>query len=103
MKPTRLALALAVPACAAPGTSMLDQSIIGGQTATTSEFPTVVDLEHTPGDWFCTGTLIDKDWVLTAAHCVEGETSAALHIRFDDNNINDGGGGKVVAVMAIHA
>ena len=105
MKRLSIAFAIAVPACVAqsPSTSTEDQAIIGGQSASTTEFPTVVDLEHTPGDWFCTGTLIDKDWVLTAAHCVEGESATALHIRFDDNNINDTAGGKVVAVSAIHA
>jgi secreted trypsin-like serine protease len=80
-----------------------DQAIIGGQTAAPADFPTVVALENTPGNWFCTGTLIDKDWILTAAHCVEGETAAGMKIRFDDADINDTTGGRVIAVAEIHS
>jgi secreted trypsin-like serine protease len=88
----RLGLAvLVVPACvAAPDTGERSQHIIGGQTATTTAFPTTVALENSPGNWFCTGTLIDKDWVLTAAHCLEGETAGGLKIRFDDNQRRHG-------------
>lgn len=95
---------LAVPACVteAVDTTTADQAIVGGQTASPAEFPTVVALESSPGNWFCTGTLIDKDWVLTAAHCVAGETAASVKIRFDDANINDTTGGRVVAVAEIH-
>ncbi len=97
--------ALLFPACvAAPAdTGTNTQAIIGGQTASTATFRTVVDLETGPGDWFCTGTLIDKDWVLTAAHCMDGATVGSLNIRLDDDNINDTTGGIVVAVAEIHA
>ncbi len=96
--------ALLFPACVAPAdTGTASQAIIGGQTATTAAFPTVVALENTPGNWFCTGTLIDKDWILTAAHCMDGETAATVKVRFDDNNVNDTTGGKVVAVSEVHA
>src|SRR5262245_10823770 len=71
-------LLLSVPACLGGDleTARVESPIIGGQLAMSAEFPTVVALENTPGDWFCTGTLIDKDWVLTAAHCIAGETAA---------------------------
>jgi len=102
---TKLALGLLVaPACVTPFyESSTDQAIVGGTLVQPSDFPTVVALENTPSNWFCTGTLIDKDWVLTAAHCVAGETAAGVNIRFDDANINDTTGGKVVAVAEIHA
>ena len=108
MSMNRLSLGLAallLPSCiASPApTGTVDQSIVGGVSTTSAAFPTVVALEETPGNWFCTGTLIDKDWILTAAHCMTGETVAAVHIRFDDNNINDTTGGKVVAISEIHA
>lgn len=86
-----------------PATSDIESSIVGGQNAQSSEFPSVVALENSASKWFCTGTLIDKDWILTAAHCVEGETAAGTEIRFDDTNVNDTTGGKVVKVAEIHA
>ena len=92
---------LALASCTAD-LAAREQAIIGGQTTTHEEFPTVVALEE-PQDWGCTGTLVHKDWVISAAHCVEGLTTATLKIRFDDDNLNDATGGKVVAVKTIHA
>jgi len=95
--------ALLLAGCAVEPTATRDQAIIGGEITPSSAFPTVVALENGASFWFCTGTLIDKDWVLTAAHCVEGETAADLDIRFDDDNINDTTGGTSIAVAEIHA
>ena len=79
------------------------QAIIGGELANPMDFPTVVALESAPGDWFCTGTLIAAEWVLTAAHCVEGAPAAEVKVRFDDADVNDTTGGIVADVMAVHS
>ena len=94
---------VALPACTTDGLGTTSQEIIGGQTTQSSDWKSVVALEDTPGQWFCTGTLITDQWVLTAAHCMEGETPAKLHVRFDTNDANNGQTGHAVAVAEIHS
>src|ERR1044071_3683508 len=65
------------------------QEIVGATTATSTQFPTVVALQHGNGNFFCTGVLVDKDWVLSSAFCFAGNTSAT-QARFDDANLTDG-------------
>src|SRR5262249_38644517 len=68
--------------------------ILGGQPATVGQYPTVVAIEV--GGGLCTGTLITKDWVLTAAHCVtpsvvglstQQQVTASVKVHFDTVNI----------------
>lgn len=93
---------LLVPACvAAPDTTTRHQSIIGGETAMPADYPTVVGLENTPTNWFCTGTLIADRFVLTAAHCVDGSTDP-INVRFDSADINAGTTGTLVPVAVVH-
>lgn len=77
------------------------QHIVGGEVAKSADYPTVVALEQ-DRDWFCTGTLIDKEWVLTAAHCVVGMT-ANIEVRFDSTNLNFANGGKRVAIAGVYS
>ncbi|OGS12275.1 MAG: hypothetical protein A2234_08420 [Elusimicrobia bacterium RIFOXYA2_FULL_58_8] len=46
--------------------------IVGGVEAVRGEFPFIVSLQSNSYGHFCGGSLIKKNWVLTAAHCVEG-------------------------------
>lgn len=73
-------LLLAGLALAAPD----DPSIVGGQEANPGEWPWQVALVNKGPDLyngqFCGGSLIHREWVLTAAHCVDDRTAAQLDV-----------------------
>jgi uncharacterized protein (TIGR03382 family) len=97
-------IALPAMACTAeqPAVGALEQNIVGGEMARTTDYPSVVALAQ-GDDWFCTGTLIDKDWVLTAAHCVEDMAGMSLQVRLDSSNLNFRNAGRTVGITAIYS
>ena len=76
-----LALALTSTAAVAQDANTSDSDmIVGGWPAKDNEWPWQVRLYENAGDeWgFCGGSLIDSQWVLTAAHCVPNVTSLVV-------------------------
>jgi len=47
------------------------EQIIGGSKASLKQFPWQIYV-YIDDSWLCGGSLILADWVLTAAHCVDG-------------------------------
>ena len=73
--------------------------IVGGTAASTGEYPWQVALVSASQSnvffgQFCGGSLIAKDWVLTAAHCLTGNSGDArpsdIDVVLGINNLSDG-------------
>ena len=64
--------------------------VAGGADVPNGAHPYVAGLRRAGSTtFFCTATLIRKDWVLTAGHCVDGATqSQALEVRLGQNNLD---------------
>lgn len=89
--PKVLLLGLTLAGCAAPDGPRLgagERAIIGGAAIDSSVHPSVVAL--LVGNAICTGTLVDRSWILTAAHCAEGLTADEITIVFGAEDVADG-------------
>lgn len=72
--------------------------IVGGEDADIADFPWTVALVTAAGSQYCGGTVIDAEWILTAAHCI-GSTA---FIRAGVTNKNDTSGQDRQAVQIIN-
>ena len=56
--------------------------IVGGSVARVNSWPWQVMLIRTSGgQLFCGGSLVDPYWVVTAAHCVSGESPYSIKVK----------------------
>ncbi|XP_047470811.1 venom protease-like isoform X1 [Penaeus chinensis] len=63
-------------------------TVVGGITSETSAWPWMallgeLDSTKTP-DWFCAGSLINDQWILTAAHCLDSRTPSIIRLGEHD-------------------
>jgi len=65
---------------------------VGGQETEVSEYPWQAGLVNS-GDSFvwCGGSLVNSEWVLTAAHCTHGNTASGIDILLGEHNYFDTG------------
>ncbi|XP_052074219.1 chymotrypsin B-like [Mytilus californianus] len=70
----------------------LTSKIVGGGNAAISEYPWQVSLQlRSSGSWYhiCGGSIINNNWVVTAAHCVDGSSTSTLRIAAGMTQLSD--------------
>ncbi len=78
--------------------------IIGGDVTPQGERPWMASLQSF-GQHFCGGSVIDRRWILTAAHCVEGMTgqdASSLQVRVNVNDLSSDNQGELHTVAQVY-
>ncbi|WP_317446128.1 serine protease [Streptomyces collinus] len=80
--------AAATALVASPTATAAPQPIVGGTTTTTTAYPFVMQITDASGSQFCGGTLVAARKVVTAAHCMVGETTSSVRVVGGRTNLN---------------
>ncbi|MGW8062501.1 S1 family peptidase [Streptomyces ziwulingensis] len=85
---------------AAPSAVAAPQPVVGGSTTTTGAYPFVMQITDASQNQFCGGTLVSPTKVVTAAHCMAGETPRSVRV-VGGRTYRNGTDGTVVRVDRI--
>ncbi|MER5295207.1 serine protease [Streptomyces pharetrae] len=94
------AAAAATALTAAPSAVAAPQPIVGGTTTTTSTYPFMMQITDASQNQFCGGTLVSPTKVVTAAHCMVGESPSGVRVVGGRTYLN-GTNGTVARVSKI--
>ena len=100
-----LVLLLALPSAASA--ARIQGSVVGGTPAALEDWPFIAALvvSGQPADrgQFCGGSVADASHVITAAHCIEGESAASVEVVVGRSRLAEPGGERVpVESIAVH-
>lgn len=89
------------------GSAFAQSRIVGGTKAPDDSYPWMSAVADRSGGslfnrQFCGGSLIAPDWVLTAAHCIEGRSASGLQVVVGVNNLDNSSGAEIRTVRGIY-
>ena len=88
----------------AVSTSFSQSRIIGGETVNITERPYQVALIEEGSGFFCGGTIIDEEWILTASHCLEDlDETDVIQVLTGNSLSSDSEGLKEVEEFFMHS
>lgn len=92
--------------CVEPETKQQQYRIVGGKNANLAQWPFLVGIGLRDGSPFCGGSMINRQWVLTAAHCVVPQQGVLFPpeklavYRAGPDGLPRGAGARVAAIFA---
>jgi len=85
--------------------------IVNGQNSVKGEFPWQVSIRHISGSNMCGGSILNKKWILTAAHCIGIYQNHKLviavgwhkasHVKDNNNQISEEDAAKGKALIGV--
>uniref|UniRef100_T1PJ79 Trypsin n=1 Tax=Musca domestica TaxID=7370 RepID=T1PJ79_MUSDO len=83
-------------------TPRLDGRIVGGEDAPLGFAPYQVSIQSIFGTHLCGGAILDPEWIITAAHCVQDYPLDVLRVITGTNNWHEPGAVRQLAIAIPH-